>query len=54
MNYEELKTLIENRLDAIDELSKEDEFYNKEWLELTKMRDSLWKLIKNKHARDKK
>mgnify|MGYP003646782504 CR=1 FL=1 len=46
MNYEQMLKKIRIRLNEIDQLSLENDSYNKEWLELSKIEDGLIKLIK--------
>ena len=45
-DYEYLLSMIRKRLEHIDELSKEDETFNKEWLNLRDMENSLWRLVR--------
>ena len=46
LDYELFLTIVRDRKEHIEELSMEDENYNREWNQLKLMEDSLWKLVK--------
>ena len=46
LDYTLLLSIVRDRKCHIDELSMEDDKYNREWNQLKLMEDSLWKLVK--------
>jgi len=54
IDYQQLLKDINNRMAMIMDVSLEEEVFNQEWLELSKMKDSAYRLLKIKKEQEDK